>query len=385
MRKLLLFIILTLNYTIGFSQNQNERVLYIVDSIPVIEEPAEGFGTLSENEIDRIDVVKNREVINSTGHIEFDALIYVFTKEYVNRPDSIKTIPTTKQMIRKNGQWYLKNSTSAYTGKFIDYYLIGKIQGEGVMLNGKLEGKRLRYHPNGNVSDINEYENGISNGMEERFYEDGTLMQKGRLINGKEIGVWEMYHPNGKLKQRTTFNENGKMDGESISYYSTGELRGKITYKNGIYQKDKDTNKTYDLYNQAQVFYKQGNFKSAIKKYSKCLEIKPNWVDGYFARATAKLNNMEFEEAIADFDKTLDIEPYFVKAYANKAFARIRKYELGNGRTLSQNKNIQVVASKTTVIPESELKKICEDLSKAISLGDNNWMVLEAVKKYCAK
>lgn len=221
--------------------------------------------------------------------------------------------------------------------------------------------------------------------MEERFYEDGTLMQKGRLINGKEIGIWEMYHPNGKLKQRTIFNENGKMDGESISYYSTGELRGKITYKNGIYQKDKDTNKTYDLYNQAQVFYKQGNFKSAIKKYSKCLEIKPNWVDGYFARATAKLNNMEFEEAIADFDKTLDIEPYFVKAYANRAFARIRKYELGNGRTLSQNKNIQVVASKTTVIPESELKKICEDLSKAISLGDNNWMVLEAVKKYCGE
>lgn len=143
MRKLLLFIILTLNCTIGFSQNQGEKVLYIVDSIPVIEEPAEGFGTLSENEIDRIDVVKNREVINSTGHIEFDALIYVFTKEYVNRPDSIKIIPTTKQMIRKNGQWYLKNTTSAYTGKFIDYYLIGKIQGEGVMLNGKLEGKKV--------------------------------------------------------------------------------------------------------------------------------------------------------------------------------------------------------------------------------------------------
>ena len=36
----------------AFGQNQNERVLYIVDSIPVIEEPKEGFGTLTENEID---------------------------------------------------------------------------------------------------------------------------------------------------------------------------------------------------------------------------------------------------------------------------------------------------------------------------------------------
>jgi antitoxin component YwqK of YwqJK toxin-antitoxin module len=379
----ILLLLLTLSSIIGFSQNSNENVLYVVDSIPIIEEPKEGFGTLTENEIDNVVVVKDKKVIESSGYKDLDGIIYVFTKEYVKRPDSIKVIPTTKLMTKKNGTWYLKNNSTPYSGKFIDYYLIGKKQGEGTLFNGKLRGKRLLYYINGNVSDEIEYENGISNGLEQRFYDDGTLMQKGNFKNGNEIGVWEMYHPNGQLKQKTTFNENGKMNGESISYYSTGKEKGKNIYSNGVYQKNKISDKIFDIYNQAQTYYKQGNFKSAIKKYTKCIELNENWADGYFARATAKLNNLEFDEAIKDFDKTLEIEPYFTNAYSNRAFALIRKYEFGDSRTLSKSKDIQIIASKETEIPESELTKICADLKKAVSLGDDNWMVLEALEKHC--
>ena len=191
-----------------------------------------------------------------------------------------------------------------------------------------------------------------------------------------------MYHPNGQLKQRTNF-VNGKMDGESISYYSTGEIKGKSVYKNGIYQKDKTNDKLFKLYNESQELYKQVNYKGAIKKLDKALELEPNWADGYFARATMKLNDFQFDEAIIDFNKTLEIEPYFTNAYSNRAFAILRKYELGNGRTLSKSKDIKVIASKETEIPESERTKICADLKKAISLGDDNWMVLEALEKHC--
>ncbi len=375
-------LLLTILPIIGFSQNQNENVLYFVDSIPVIEEPKEGFGTLTENEIDRVEVVKNKEAIEKTGYKDLDGIIYVFTKEYAKRPDSIKAIPTTKLMTKKNGTWYLKGSSNPYSGRFIDYYLTGKKQGEGTLFNGKLKGKRLMYHLNGNVSDEIEYENGLSNGMEKRFYKDGTLMQKGEFINGQEIGIWEMYHPNGQLKQRTNF-VNGKMDGESVSYYSTGEIKGKNVYNNGVYQKDKVNDKLFKLYNESQELYKQVNYKGAIKKLDKALELEPNWADGYFARATMKLNNFQFDEAIKDFNKTLEIEPYFTNAYSNRAFAILRKYELGNGRTISKSKDIQVIASKETEIPESELTKICSDLNKAVSLGDDNWMVLEALEKHC--
>src|SRR5690606_34633448 len=215
-----------------------------------------------------------------------------------------------------------------------------------------------------------------------RFYENETLMQKGEFKNGKENGIWEMYHPNGQLKQRTNF-VNGKMDGESLSYYSTGELKGKNVYKNGVYQKDKINDKLFKLYNESQVLYKQVNYKGAIKKLDKALELEPNWADGYFARGTMKLNDFQFEEAIKDFDKTLEIEPYYTNAYSNRAFAIIRKFEFGNNRTISKSKDIQIIATKETEIPKSELIKICSDLKKAVSFGDDNRMVLEAIEKHC--
>lgn len=384
MKNKILLLLLTLVSFIGQSQNKNDNVLYVVDSIPIIEEPKEGFNTLTENEIDNVVVLKNKKAIDSLGYKELDGIIYVFTKLYVQRPDSIKAIPTTKRMNKKDGTWYLKNSSATYSGKFIDYYLTGIKQGEGVLFNGKLKGKRLLYHQNGNVSDEIEYENGISNGLEKRFYKDGTLMQKGSFKNGKEIGIWEMYHPNGQLKQRTTF-KNGKMDGESISYYSTGNLKGKNIYINGVYQKNKINDKLFKYYNESQELYKQVNYKGAIKKLNKAVELDSTWADGYFARGTMKLNNFQFDEAIKDFDKTLEIEPYFTNAYSNRAFAIMRKHEFGNSRTLSKSKDIQIIATKETEIPETELTKICEDLYKAVSLGDNNWMVLEAVKKHCEK
>jgi len=123
MKNKILILLLTLLPIIGFSQNSNENVLYIVDSIPVIEEPKEGFGTLTENEIDNVVVVKDKEIIESTGYKDLNGIIYIFTKAYVQRPDSIKAIPTTKLMTKKNGAWYLKNSSTPYSGNFIDYYL----------------------------------------------------------------------------------------------------------------------------------------------------------------------------------------------------------------------------------------------------------------------
>jgi len=380
MKKQIIFLLLFLSFA-TFGQNQNERILYIVDLIPIIEEPKEGFGALSENEIEKVEVIKDKNLIETKGFKDIDGIIYVFTKEYEQRPDSLKAIPSTRSMTKKNGTWFL-NESEPYTGRFIDYYLNGKKEGEGYLFNGKLKGKRLLFHLNGIISDEVEYDNGISNGTEKRYYENGVLMQKGEFKNGKEIGIWEMFHQNGLLKQRSNF-VNGKMDGESVSYYSTGQIKGKNIYVNGIYQKDKINDRVYELYNQSQELYKQMDYKGAIKKLDAALKINPNWSDGYFARGTMKLNNFQFDEAKEDLDKTIQIEPYFTNAYGNRAFTIIRKFEFSNSRSLSKSKEVQVFATKKVEIPDSEIEKICLDLSKAVELGDKNSMVLEAFKKYC--
>jgi len=382
--KILLFL-LTLSTSIAFCQNSDERILFVVDSVPVIKEPENGFGSLSEKEINRVDVMNDKKYIESIGYKNVDKIMYIFTNAYVQRPDSIKAIPSTNLMTKTNGNWYLKNNSNTYSGPFRDYYLNGKLQGKGILHNGRLKGKRIIYHLNGNVSDELEYENGLSNGLEKRYYEDGTLKQEGVIKREKEVGSWKAYHPNGQLKNITPFNENGKINGKTITYYSTGEIKSSYEYENGTYLKNKTFDKVYKLYNEGQEYYRTGNFKSAIKKYSKCIEIDPTSADSYFARGTAYLNEFEYDEAKKDFDKAIEIEPYFTNAYSNRAFVIIRKYEFANSRDIKGIKGVKIMSSKKAEIPKVEKDKVCVDLNKAVSLGDDNWMVLEALKTHCKK
>ncbi len=381
MKKKLLILLLIIGYSLA--QGQNEKSLFVVDSIPIIEEPKEN-NTLTQEEINNVVTITKRQTLDSLGYNDMDKVIYVFTKEYVNRPDSLKSIPSTGIMENRNSTWYLRNNTNPYSGRFIDYYMNGKKQGEGYLFNGRLKGNRKMYYQNGNLSADLEYENGISNGLEKSFYEDGKLKEEGVTKNQKKIGLWKSYHLNGQIKELTPHNDISMKHGESISYYSTGKIKSSFKYKDGTYIKDKNFEKFYKLYNDGQENFKLGNFKSAIKKYTKCMELNPTSADAYFARGTANLNEFDYESAISDFNKTLEIEPYFTSAYANRAFVLIRKYEFANSRKISKMQGVTIMASKKgATIPENDKIKICKDLNKAVSLGDKNWMVLDALKKHC--
>ncbi len=211
--------VLTLYFSNSFGQTPENKIFFIVDSIPVIEDPEEGNEIL-QTDIADITTIKNKDSLKLLGYEQFDGVTYIFTKEYRNRSDDLKKIPSSKQMKRKNDA-YLNGTL--YSGEFIDYYYSGRKQGEGVFLNGKVNGHRKMYFLNGKVSDEREYSEGIENGLELEYYEDGSLKQKVVISNGKENGIWEMYFPNGQLKQRSHFS-NGQMEGETTVYYSTGKV-----------------------------------------------------------------------------------------------------------------------------------------------------------------
>ena len=107
MKRKILILLLILSYSL--TQGQNEKALFVVDSIPIIEEPKEN-NSLSQDEINNVVTITRRQTLDSLGYIGLDKVIYVFTKEYINRPDSIKSIPSTGIMENKNGTWYLRNS-----------------------------------------------------------------------------------------------------------------------------------------------------------------------------------------------------------------------------------------------------------------------------------
>lgn len=361
-------------------QTSNEKIMFVIDSIPVIYDPEEGDEILP-TDVSDITVIKNKDTLNYLGYGQFDGVTFIFTKEYRNRPDSIKQIPSTKQMERKNGVWLFHNTP--YSGRFIDYYYSGRKQGEGKSLNGRVDGHRTIYYQNGKISVERDYKDGIENGFEVEYYEDGSIQQKGEFVNGKENGIWDMYFPNGQLKQRSNFI-NGIMDGETTVYYSTGKVLAVEVAKNGKISPDKRLEKIKRAMNKGHENSKGGYYKNAIKNYSKAIEIDSTYAEAYFSRGTVKLNDFQFDEAISDFDKALKFEPYMSFALSNRAFARIRKYQFENSRTLSKNREVTILASKDEVpIPENEREKICNDLKQAVFLGDKSKMIMEAFSDYC--
>lgn len=377
---LLVFFALFLFCIHSVGQNANENIIYIVDSIPVIDDP-EDENEINQNDVADLTVVKNRDTLKLLGYEKFDGAIYIFTKEYRNRPDSLKEIPSSKQMKRENGVFLFHSAP--YNGRFIDYYYSGRKQGEGIFLNGRLNGHRKMYYQNGIVSSERDYKDGIENGFESEYYEDGSLKQKGEFINGKENGIWNMYFPNGQLKQRSNLI-NGVIDGETIVYYSTGRVLAVEVTKNGKTSPDKRLEKIYQTMKKGHESSKENDFKGAIKNYSKAIELDSTYAEAYFSRGTIKLNDFQFDEAIVDFDKALKFEPFMEFALSNRAFARIRKYQFGNSRTLSKNSEVTVLASTDKVpIPTDEQEKICNDLQKAVFLGVRSQMITEALSEYC--
>lgn len=371
------FFLLTLKF---FGQDKPENIVYIVDNITILEDPERGNEVI-ESDIADINIIKNIDSLKTLGFEKFDGAIYIYTKEYRKRSEELKKIPSTKQMERKIGVWYFNNEI--FNGKFIDYYYSGRIQSEGILINGKIDGLRKMYFQNGNLSIERYYTNSIPNGLEKEYYEDGTLKQKGSRINGEEDGVWETYFPNGQVKRRTNLKK-GIVEGENIIYYSTGKVLSVELGQNGKLIPDKRLEKISQLMQKSKESSTNGDRKSAIKYCNKVIEIDGEYAEAYFSRGTLKLNEMLFDEAIADLDKALTIEPFMTYAIANRAFARIRKHEFGGDRELLKNSEVTVFASKKKVeISESEKVKICMDLKQAIFLGDEAEMVLEAEAKYC--
>ena len=183
-----------------YGQATEERILYVVDSIAIMNEPSEEEAELKEVDIETLTVVTDKADIDKHGYKDLDKIIFIITKEYAKRPDDLKRIPTVRQMERRNGKWFLKKSLTPYSGKFIDYYFNGKKQGDGILKEGLLEGLRTVYYLDGTTSYFRNYINGVENGESKEYFQNGRIHQEGVFKNGKRNGDGIYYSADGKEK-----------------------------------------------------------------------------------------------------------------------------------------------------------------------------------------
>jgi antitoxin component YwqK of YwqJK toxin-antitoxin module len=383
MKKIILFLIALVSVLCRVSGQDAAKIVYVVDSVPVIDDPAEGEGELNPSTISEMMVIKNKDSLKAAGYGDQDEVVYIFTKLYRSRSEAIRGIPTTKRMIRKDGRWYLQHDTTPYSGPFIDYYYNGTKKGDGYFERGLLNGDRVMYTYAGVIQTERNYDNGVPNGREKEYYPNGVLKQMGDFKNGKEEGIWEKYFPNGQVKEHVNM-VGGIPVGEALTYYSNGKVKFRNQIKDGKVLSDPDMEKVSKLYDKGAAAAKEEDYKTAIKYYSKCIELDSTYASAWFGRGTAKLDNFQFDDALSDFDKAVALEPYFVEALGNRAFCRIRKNQFGHSRTLTKNSEVTVLAAPDKIpLAAGEKEKICFDLQEAVFLGDDSPTIKDALKEYC--
>jgi len=357
--KRLIFCLLTFISIATYGQERKEKILYVVDSIPIFGDLSEDEGTLSEKTVDHLDVVTNKASFGEYKIYDFDKIIFVFTKEYVKRTDEFKKIPTIKKMYRKEGKWCLIGSSLPYSGRIIDYYYDGRIKRDGFLKDGLAEGLTNSYYKDGKLEFYRHYSKGIAIGESGQFYRNGQLHQTGQFKDDKEDGIWK-------------------------EWYSTGILKRETEFKGGKPRPSKEAIKVNSYFTKGLELFDKENYKEAVNYYNKAIQLDPNYSDIYFQRSRAYLYDMNFVEALTDCNKAIELEPLYKDAYSQRAFIRIRKYEFKDSHVLTINKEITVYTTKQNVeIPTEDKAKICSDLSKGYELGDTKQIITDAIKKYC--
>jgi tetratricopeptide (TPR) repeat protein len=372
---ILLFVFLLFAFS-SFAQNSNERMLFIIDSIPLFNNP-EDWNPITKEDIADIIVIKNKDSIKFLGWEEVDAITYIFTKAYRNRPDSIRKIPSLKQMESKNGIWALNNEP--YSGKYIDYYNSGKIQDEGALLNGILNGEVIVYYKNGNKKIVSHYKEGIRHGTWSDYYPNGKLSNTRNFTEGKTAGYQKNYFINGQVMAEVRRKNKTPYD-TSVSYYSSGRIKQMRLIRNGILVPNK---KTDDINYYNYHFYQSLNardLKEANKHFYKLWLLDSTSADTHFKEGLLMLKEFRFEDATEAFSKALRIEPLLREALAHRALARIKKYKYYGVNVFSKGFRESYLSMNDMIaIPEKERANICKDIETAVDVDFSDVYVQKIV------
>lgn len=112
--------------------------------------------------------------------------------------------------------------------------------------NDKLNGKKVIYYLEGqleteklNPLSISTYKNDTLNGEYKEFFTSGKLKLIGSYVAGKMEGRWLEYHPNGNILKISKF-KNDRLHGWTITYTKDGKENGKVMYQFGEKLLDKD-------------------------------------------------------------------------------------------------------------------------------------------------
>jgi antitoxin component YwqK of YwqJK toxin-antitoxin module len=96
--------------------------------------------------------------------------------------------------------------------------------------NGELNGPGKEFYDNGNLKAEFVKKNGYTHGTVKKYYENGQLQSEENTNMGVIIGTTKTYYSNGQIQEIQNRSNDGKLNGEFLSYYEDGKPKSKGSY-----------------------------------------------------------------------------------------------------------------------------------------------------------
>lgn len=98
--------------------------------------------------------------------------------------------------------------------------------------NGKLDGQRVLFYPDGDTLIVETYQEDLFDGPYKSFYPSGQLKLACTYTNNNIEGKWLQYYESGQLKEEVLFEGNTE-NGPFKEYHPNGQLSVEGSYKEG--------------------------------------------------------------------------------------------------------------------------------------------------------
>ncbi len=146
------------------------------------------------------------------------------------------------------------------------------------------------------------------------------------------------------------------------------------------------------LYNRGTGSYGKGNYRVAVKYFSKAIYLEPGSPDAYFNRGLSFRRQHMIDEAISDFTKAIQIYPHQPAYYLERCNARIVKNDF-NGAIADGSEAIRLSSGAAeayflrglALLLQGDLNGAFADASKALEISpdyrDARQLLLETLLK----
>lgn len=129
---------------------------------------------------------------------------------------------------------FLSDDRVVNHGPYVEYYHDGQKYAEGVYQFGVYAGEWKYWHPNGQLCKAVSFKAGRPNGEWEVFRPDGSRQAKKGYQNGLRQGKWLQYFKQGEKLMVEVNYDHGKIDGDRVTYFESGQVRQQVPYKEGV-------------------------------------------------------------------------------------------------------------------------------------------------------